>query len=367
MHQHRPTVLVTGGTGLIGRAVIARMLRQDPAVHVAALVRRPARWHSLAATLGPLAARVVPIRGDITCDGLALGTGAQRWLRRRACTVIHLAADTTFTRTSEESRATNIDGTRHVLETANTWPGVEQLVHVSTAFVAGELNGLVAERDNGAGAGFVNPYEWSKYEAERLVRDSALPWVIVRPSTVACDTKAGGVTQLNALHFALRLCYQGLAALMPGAEDTPMDTVTTRYVARAIAAVAQRDDLAGQTLHLCAGMRSLPLGELLDRTFHIWATDDAWKRRGHVRPALSDLETYRLFASTVDELGDPVLTRVTHALAHFIPQLAFPKWFDTSRADETLGFRAPAVAEYWPRMVAHLVSRGWDHPCRLVA
>jgi len=146
-----------------------------------------------------------------------------------------------------------------------------------------------------------------------------------------------------------------------------MDTVTTRYVARAIAAVAQRDDLAGQTLHLCAGMRSLPLGELLDRTFHIWATDDAWKRRGHVRPALSDLETYRLFASTVDELGDPVLTRVTHALAHFIPQLAFPKWFDTSRADETLGFRAPAVAEYWPRMVAHLVSRGWDHPCRLVA
>lgn len=361
------TVFITGGTGLIGRAVIVRLLRLRPDVRIAALVRSGERWRSLVTTLGPLAARVVPVRGDITCDGLALATGAQHWLQRHSQVVVHLAADTVFSRSRNEARAVNVDGTRHVLEIANSWHGVERLVHVSTAFVAGGRDGLVAEQDNGAGAGFVNPYEWSKYEAEQLIRECWLPWTIVRPSTVACDSVTGTVTQLNALHFALRLCYQGLAALLPGAEDTPIDVVTTRYVARAIAAVTLRDDLAGETLHLCAGSRSLGLGELLDRTFHIWARDESWKRRGHIRPPLTDLETWRLFTSTVDELGDPALRRVTHALSHFIPQLAFPKWFDTSRADAVLGFGAPTVAAYWSHMVEKLAAVAWEQRCRIAA
>ena len=361
------TVFITGGTGLIGRAAIARLLRQHPDVRIAALVRSGEQWRSLVTTLGPLAARVVPVRGDITCDGLALGRGAHHWLERHSRAVVHLAADTVFSRSRDAARAVNVDGTRHVLEMANSWQSVERLVHVSTAFVAGGRDGLIAEQDNGAGAGFVNPYEWSKYEAERLVRDSPLPWIILRPSTVACDNVTGTVTQLNALHFALRLCYQGLAALLPGAEDAPMDVVTTHYVARAIGAVMLRDDLAGETLHLCAGSRSLALGELLDRTFHIWARDESWKRRGHMRPALTDLDTWQLFTHTVDELGDPALRRVTHALSHFIPQLALPKWFDTSRADAALGFCAPTVASYWPRMVEKLAAVAWEQRCRIAA
>src|SRR5512146_814015 len=157
------TVFITGGTGLIGRAVIARLLRQHPDVRIAALVRNRERWRSLVTALGPLAARVVPVRGDITCDGLALATGAQHWLQRHSQVVVHLAADTVFSRTHDEARTVNVDGTRHVLEIANSWQGAERLVHVSTAFVAGGRNGLIAEQDNGADAGFVNPYEWSKY------------------------------------------------------------------------------------------------------------------------------------------------------------------------------------------------------------
>ena len=51
--------------------------------------------------------------------------------------------------------------------------------------------------------GWVNAYEQSKYEAERLVMEQAASWVILRSSTVVCDDVAGHVTQMNAVHRAL--------------------------------------------------------------------------------------------------------------------------------------------------------------------
>jgi hypothetical protein len=54
-----------------------------------------------------------------------------------------------------------------------------------------------------------------------------------------------------------------------------------------------------------------------------------------------------------------VLRRVTRALAHFLPQLALPKQFDTRHADALLGAGAPVVREYWGRMIDHLQQTGW--------
>jgi nucleoside-diphosphate-sugar epimerase len=360
------TIFVTGATGLLGALAVRRLLADRPEVRVVALVRDAGRWAAM--TLGR-DERVTAVVGDVTLPGLGLHADARRWLAGETTAVLHLAADTTFSRTLPEARAVNTEGTRNLLELAAGWPAVRRFAYVSTAFVAGRRTGAIAEvPGEDQGAGWVNAYEQSKAEAERLVRAEARDWVVLRPSTVVCDSSGdGAVTQQNAVHRALRLYYGGLASMMPSAEGSALDVVPADYVADAVAALALRRALAGETLHLCAGAGAMPLGELLDATYTEWARAEAWRKRAIPRPALTDLETYTLFERAVEDTGDARLRRVTQSLSHFIPQLALPKRFDTARADAFLGRAAPPVRAYWGRMVAQLLASSGRGAARMEA
>jgi nucleoside-diphosphate-sugar epimerase len=352
------TILVTGATGLVGRRVVASLLRYTDAP-IVVLVRDPARWQTVAARAGLATSRVVPIRADITHPGLGMDTRVvRRWLSSPSL-VIHSAADIVFSRSLADARWVNTDGTRNVIELTASL-GHARLAYVSTAFVVGRRTGEIREGDDAGGAGWVNSYEQSKHEAEALVRSSGLPYVIARPSTIVCDEVGGGVTQVNAVHRALRLYHAGLASMMPGTEATPVDVVPADWTADAIAKLALSPHATGLTVHLCAGEGALPLGTLLDRTYAVWSRDAAWRRRGIARPALSDLPTYELFERSVELVGDSRLKRITRSLSHFVPQLALPKWFDTSRALTLLGEAAPPVNAYWDRMLEWLLSSNWS-------
>lgn len=351
------SILITGATGLVGAEVLPRLLRRDREVHVWALVRNPARWEQLAARLGAAAERVSPVVGDLTLPGLGLSRADRLALRRSVGAVVHAAADTCFSRSLPAARAVNTEGTLRLLELASEWPPGHRVVYVSTAFVAGRLTGRIGEAETPSHRGWVNAYERSKHEAEALVRASGLPWVVLRPSTIVWDGGTGGITQLNSVHRALGLFHAGLAALLPGQEDTPVDVVTTDYVADAVAELALREDALGGTYHLCAGEGALPLGDLLDRCIAVWSSAPEWRARAIARPALTDLETYRLFERTVEETGDARLRRITRSLSHFVPQLSLPKRFETAAAERALGHTAPPVRLWWSRMLEDLTTR----------
>ena len=352
------TWFVTGATGLLGGLALRRLLERDAAARAVALLRDPRAWCALAARLGPHAARVRPVVGDVTQAGLALDGDTRRLLAASATAVLHCAADTTFSRPLDEARRVNTAGTAELLALAADWPRLRRVVHVSTAFAVGRRAGTVQPGDDDAGLGWVNGYEQSKLEAERLVRTArgvAGDWLVLRPSTVACDDTRGAVSQPNAVHQALRVYHRGLAAMMPGTPDSALDVVPADWVADAIATLAADDALRGETLHLCAGDGAFPLDRLLDATWEHWARqDDAWRRRDVARPAVTSLDTYRLFERAVAETGDRRLARIVSALSHFVPQLAHPKRFDTSRTDALLGAPAPRVEAYWARMLSAL-------------
>jgi len=363
----REVVFLTGATGLLGGEALRRMLAADPALRAVVLVRAAGRWERAAAELGIPTDRVAAVIGDVTRPGLGLGTDVRRRLARDVTVVVHAAADVVFSRPIAVARAVNADGTRHMLSLAADWPAARRFVYVSTAFVAGRRVGRILEREDCGAGGWVNAYEQSKHEAECLVRASDRDWLILRPSTIVCDSIAGTVTQYNAVHLGLRLLYDSLAPMLPAAATTGVDLVPRDYVAVAIAALATHGELAGRTLHLCAGAGALPVGELLDLTWDAWSRIPEWRRRAVPRPTLADIGTYHRFEEAVEETGDRSLRAAVRALSHFVPQLALPKVFDTTSADALLGERAPAVRSYWPRLLEHLPFARWTDGVKGVA
>lgn len=361
------TVLVTGATGLVGGGVLRQMLADDLGLEAFALIRDDSGWKRQAGELGVLAERVVPVRGDVTLPHLGLEPLLRRRVELQTTAIVHAAADTSFSRTLERSLAVNAIGTDHVVGLAQDCQRLDRLSFVSTAFVAGRATGLISERDNGSTAGWVNAYEESKYEAESIVRASNLPWTILRSSTIVCRNSQGEVSQINAVHRALRIYHRGLAAMMPGDRSNPLDVVTASFVIDAIARLTFDSRASEKTVHLCAGRNALTLGELVDTAYDVWAAEPAWRKRRVERALITDAGTYRLFERTVHETGDPRLRAILTSLSYFIPQLALPKVFDTTVAEQLLGIAPPCSREFWLPMLEQLLATNWGHVVREAA
>jgi len=338
---------VTGATGLVGREVVARLLASPEVERVYVLARGAMNGSHHAAH---------PLQGDLRLDGLGIAPDVRARLAREVTTVVHLAANTSFSQPLDEARATNTDGTRRLLELSADWTHVSRWVYVSTAFVAGLRTGTTLENDSLPVSGWANAYEQSKAEAETLVRAARPDWVIARPATIVCDDSSGRISQMNAVHRALRLYFGGLAPMLPCTDQSLVDVVTTEYSARGIARAALAPDIARHTFHFCAGAGAMPLGELLDVTYDAFLRAPAWRRKGIVRPVRTDLGTYRLFEQAIHDVGSDRVRQALRSLGHFVPHLAYPKRFATDAADALLGDSAPPVASFWTAMVNQLVG-----------
>ncbi len=172
-------LVLTGGTGFLGRRVVAAALERGHDVTV--LTRDvPAAAATLEADpqlAGERAARVRCLPLDLA-DAAALG----RTLA--ACApdaVAHLAARITGTR--DDLFAVNLTGTGQLLRAASALPRLPRFVHVSSFAVEDEPR---------------THYSDSKLAAEALVSASTMPmpWVILRPALIYGPGDAGNMQQL---------------------------------------------------------------------------------------------------------------------------------------------------------------------------
>jgi nucleoside-diphosphate-sugar epimerase/acyl carrier protein len=347
-------IFLTGGAGMIGRSLLASLVGMPSRAEVIALEHK----QPIAAAPG-----IRVLAGDISRDTrLGLAPADVDSIAPFVTTIIHGAAATRFDEPISDALGTNARGTRNVLEFARRCPRLERVVALSTAHVAGKRKGIIFEDDLEHDAGFVNTYEASKYEAERELRAAMrdLPVAVARISTVSGDSCTGIVPKPTALHQAVRLMYAGLAPMVPGAEDSPVDLVALDHVARTIVLLATDGFKAGETWHVCAGADAVPLGELLDATLLTFAEHrPAWRKRTIERPAIVDLPTFELFCKTVEQAGDATLRAATAAISRFAPQLAFPKRFDDRRCQAALaraGITRPESRLVWVRTVKRLIQ-----------
>jgi len=170
-------VVITGGAGFIGRAIIGRLAARGD--DVVALVRDPEKAKYL---VGP---HVTLLTSD-------LSSKAQMTAQMRgADAVIHGAGSYRVGIKPSERDAmwdANVGATERVLDAAIA-AGIPRIVYVSTVGVFGDTHGEIVDETyrRDLSKGFVSYYDESKYraheEAEKRIAAGA-PIVIVQPSQV---------------------------------------------------------------------------------------------------------------------------------------------------------------------------------------
>ena len=263
-------ILLTGATGYLGTLVLARLL-EDPGdldVEIVCPVRAPdevAAQARIDATLGRLwhepGVRRERVRG-VAADLLAPldVPGAQDITH-----ILHCAAAVSFDLPLQEARAINVGGARQVLELARRAPRLERMVHVSTAYVAGDRDGVFGEGDLDIGQSFRNTYEQTKHEAEAmLAREGAgLPIVVARPSIVVGEAATGWTTSFNVLYPPLRAYERGMLTSAPADPAGLLDVVTGDYVADGLVHLLTHGE-HGRRYHLVCGPEAVTVATVGD-------------------------------------------------------------------------------------------------------
>lgn len=135
-------------------------------------------------------------------------------------------------------------------------PQLRRLDFLSSAFVAGDRQGIVAEGDFARGQGFRNRWEERLFVRERAIRAARLSNAptIYRPTLLVGDSRSGEIDRFGAAYEPLRLIEQlhdaGLPIPMIGRGAGAAPIITVDYVAAAIAHSIVTPAAQGQTLHL---------------------------------------------------------------------------------------------------------------------
>jgi nucleoside-diphosphate-sugar epimerase len=269
------SAIVTGANGFIGSFLTQILLKRGWTVHALGRSKNGISWRE----------RVVKSVREATTSGESpdfrnlhcheahlarpdLGfSGTSHFPANPKSVLIHLAGDTRFVPPDPAAqRLANLDGTLNVVRALRA--SISRVVHVSTAYVAGDRKGVVFETESDVGQGFYNNYEKTKLEAEVAVRglcaDLSLPLTIARPSIIINDTAQGrssAFTHLNVLvEVANRIQeYYGIGdgEVMNSEIRVPLNPLTRPNtapvdpIAEALALIVDSPEAAGKTFHLC--------------------------------------------------------------------------------------------------------------------
>ncbi|NNU14752.1 SDR family oxidoreductase [Parvularcula sp. ZS-1/3] len=335
-------VLVTGSAGLLGGEICGRLT--DKGYEVIGLVNRnPDILRNDGRTVPVLRA----VQGDITKESFGLSEAEWQALAEEADTIVHCAAVTDFVDENDLHRAVNVEGTKNVL--ALTKLAGAKLVHISTAYIAGDREGTLLETEFDEGQGFTNGYESTKLRAERLVRDSDVRFAIARPGIVLGDHQEGRTRSFDTIYPILKVFAEGWVRTMPAAPHATLDLVPIDHVCRGIIAMVERfDEAEGKVFHLVSG-RPTPL-----RAFpETLAKFEGLSSPDWVDPESFDMASLRPSERRFFQRGAEVYAR------YFTrnPQ------YDDSQYRAFSGEACPPCDEaWWERITAYCIEAGFIKP-----
>ena len=260
---------VTGATGFIGKRLVKKLLEREDSV-VYFLIRRESEGKvaALRHYWGTIAARVVPVFGDLTSKKLGVSADGIKMLKGQIDHFYHLAA--VYDLGADEARqiAANIDGTRHAVELAKAIDA-GHFHHVSSIAAAGLYEGVFREDMFDEAEHYEHPYFMTKHESEKIVRQECkVPWSVYRPAMVVGDSTTGEMDKVDGPYYFFKL-IQRMRQLLPpwlpsiGLEGGRINIVPVDFVVAALDVISHQDGIAKKCFHLVdpVGYR---VGDVLD-------------------------------------------------------------------------------------------------------
>jgi nucleoside-diphosphate-sugar epimerase len=295
--RSRGAILITGSSGFLGSLVTATALAETDAPLVLPIRAPHTRDRIVARIVGEIEAEGRRVGEDDLARLVTLPLGsADRIdellpdLRRLGVEdVMHCAGSLSYFNAAKLEEG-NIELTRGLLSLAARL-GVRRFVFLSTAYSSGFVDGPIAEALHAGPRNDPTDYTRTKRQAEWLVAESGVPFVIVRPSIVVGDSRDGryggkpyGVYQLWTAFE--RFLSGGIPeTLHVVAGDAPVNFLH-QDAFKAGFFSAYRDLPDGSTVHLASREQGLPTMQDLWR---LWTSACAGPAEIHLYERLEDV------------------------------------------------------------------------------
>ncbi|VAH55543.1 unnamed protein product [Triticum turgidum subsp. durum] len=227
------SILITGSTGFLGKVLVEKILRVQPDVKkLFLLIRAPDAesaklriqteiidreiFHVLKEKHGVrfnnfIEEKICPLVGDIIYENFGLDNAQLGELSKDIDVIVNGAATTNFFERYDVAFDVNVLGVKHICAFATKCPKLRMLLHVSTAYVAGEQEGIIPEKPILMGEtikagrktmkelglkrarnfGWPNTYVFTKAMGEMMMEllPMDFPVVIIRPSIITSTFK----------------------------------------------------------------------------------------------------------------------------------------------------------------------------------
>jgi dihydroflavonol-4-reductase len=308
--------LITGATGFVGSAVARALFARGHALRL--LVRPGGDRRNIAGLQAELA------EGDLT-DPASLARAAE------GCSALfHVAADyRLWVPDPDAMMRANVAGTRALL-LASQAQGVERMVYCSSVAALGLIgDGTQADETTPVDPEkIIGVYKRSKYLAEQavldLVRDHAMPVVIVNPSTPV------GPRDIKPTPTG-KMIFDAANGRMPAYVETGLNIVHVDDVAEGHALAFERGVIGERYI---LGGEDFSLGDLFALVARI-----AGRKPPRVKLPLAPLYPVALACEVLARFGvEPVVTRETLAMARK------KMFFSSAKARRELGYSPrPAI------------------------
>ncbi|WP_341202087.1 SDR family oxidoreductase [Planomicrobium okeanokoites] len=249
----------TGFPGFIASQLIRTSINQDSDLGVTAIILASEREKAekeakrIEEETGCRPIRIID--GDITKEGLGLKPEDRSFLEQKKIIFWHLAAIYDLAVQRDLAWKVNVDGTKNVNEFVSGLSGLERYMYFSTAYVAGNREGVLMEDELVRPEKFKNFYEETKFEAEVLVEDMKenYPVTIIRPGIVRGHSKTGKTIKFDGPYFFLNMIDR--IRKMPfipyvGKSSSYINVVPVDYILEASVYLSRLSAAEGETVHL---------------------------------------------------------------------------------------------------------------------
>lgn len=357
------SILITGGTGILGSWVLAKAIARGYSPIVLTRDESEAkarqRLEAVLAIAGAPAGALESVEvmlGDTAAPQLGLNSDQQEYIRNTVEFVIHSAACISFSpRKSGVLKAANVDSVVSMIDLLDG-TGIP-LYHVSTAYVAGNHQGTALESDQ-LDTPCKTTYEQTKREAEALIHDAMAAGRITgatfRPSIIVGASTDGRVSQFFNFYSILRLVdvlenkkLEGGSKLrLQGNPSSTLNLVSVDWVSEALWQIMDQEGPSGQTYHL-TNPNPTTQQELTE-----WAT-------AHLTPSGGALG----FTNKLSGDITPAERAANASLMLYRAYLQSEPIYDRSNTDRVLGDRLPCPrleGAHFTQMLEFARQQGWE-------